>query len=113
MPPQMMPGAPAAGDQRLEVRVVLGNPTRGPEAVRAEEFSLLIRNVGSWPVKIASLGIDRLSPGLGINGALQFNLPIAKLPKGLQEVTLVWTREGGSVQVPVRVGQAPAGVDHH
>jgi hypothetical protein len=113
MPPQMMPGAPAPGDQRLEVRVALGNRGDSLEAVRAEEFSILIPAVGSWPVKVDSLGIDRLRPGLAINGALQFDLPSAKIPKDLQEVTLVWAREGGQVQVPVRVGQAPADAGHH
>jgi hypothetical protein len=113
MPPQMMPGAPAPGDQRLKMDVALANRSRNPKTLDAEEFRIQIPGGASWPVKVDSIGTKLLNPGLGLDGALHFDLPLSKIPKGIQALNLLWERGGHGVRIAVPVGDAPPSGGHH
>lgn len=82
MPPQMMPGMPEQGKQRLSVSVEVTNTSAETRPLRpAEEFAL---RAGEGAPLIAphsdTFGdLPRLAPRNGIRGVLYFDLPADEL----------------------------------
>jgi hypothetical protein len=102
MPPAMMPGMPAAGDDRLSVAVTLVNT--GPDTVilhPVDEFTL---HAGPAATKVAAYGgtfgeLPRLGPGAAVSGSLFFDLPPSQLDSA--GAWLDWSRDGGSVRLSI------------
>ena len=108
MPQSMMPGAPAQGDQRLQVTVELSNQSRSPKLLTKDEFKLEGPGGASWPLAIDSIGLEQLNPGLAVSGGLHFDIPQKSIRRGDPGLVLVWDRSGTVSRLPVRFeGAAP------
>jgi hypothetical protein len=106
MPPAMMPGAPADGDQRLRLSVELTNHSQRPKPLTKGEFSVEGPGGTSWPVAVDSLGVSLLNPGLAISGGLHFDLPLKSIRKGDPGLILVWNRAGTVKRIPLQLDGA-------
>jgi hypothetical protein len=104
MPPSMMPGAPAQGDQRLRLQVELSNRGESPKPLSGDEFRMEGPGGTNWPVAVDSLGVSLLNPGLAISGGLHFDLPQKSIRKGDPGLVLVWDRGGKVRRIPVQLG---------
>ncbi|MFC0540583.1 DUF4352 domain-containing protein [Kutzneria chonburiensis] len=101
MPPAMMPGMPASGDDRLSVAVTVVNT--GTDTVTfhpATEFTL---HAGPAATDVAVYGgtfgeLPRLGPGAAITGTLFFDLPPASLDR---TAWLDWNRPGGAARLSI------------
>ncbi|TCO46622.1 DUF4352 domain-containing protein [Actinocrispum wychmicini] len=107
MPPAMMPGMPAAGEQRLEVLVTVVNTTSDTRPLRpGKEFQL--RTESSDPPLAPhsdTFGeLPRLAPGSAVSGVLYFDLP-PHSPSWLE-----WTHEGMTARLAI--GVAPPHSNH-
>jgi hypothetical protein len=113
MPPAMMPGAPADGDQRLRLAVELTNHSRDPKLLTKGEFHVEGPGGTSWPVTVDSIGVSQLNPGLAISGGLHFDLPLKSIRKGDPGLVLVWDRAGKVRRIPIQLDGAAPSHDRH
>lgn len=95
MPASMMPGAPEAGNQRLQVQFTLQNLTKRPYSYGPQEFRLVAANGDSWaPQPNEAFRPGKLGPGQALDAALFFD--VAETSANL---ALVLERNGERVQV--------------
>jgi hypothetical protein len=107
MPPAMMPGMPAEGQQRLEVSVTVVNTTKETRPVKPGKEFLLRTDSAGEPLAAHSdtFGeLPRLAPGSAVTGVLYFDLP-PHSPAWLE-----WTHEGATVRLAI--GVAPPHSNH-
>jgi hypothetical protein len=102
MPPAMMPGMPADGDDRLSIAVTLVNT--GPDTVTLRPVTEFTLHAGPSATKVAAYGgtfgeLPRLGPGAEVAGALFFDLPPAELDS--TGAWLDWSRDGGSARLSI------------
>jgi hypothetical protein len=123
MPPQMMPGAPSPGQERLAVEVALSNRSGGDTQFLGTEFSIQGLDGHVWPLVADDLdnaahdsgaadALDgtHVGPGLGVTGTLSFDMPSASASQAKEGLFLLWSHAGKVARVPVTVGEAPAHV---
>jgi len=82
MPPAMMPGMPADGDQRLAVSVSVVNTSDETRLLRPDEEFVLRAGKASkqWAPQSDTFGdLPRLAPHNAVTGVLFFDLPPAEL----------------------------------
>lgn len=102
MPPAMMPGMPAAGDDRLSVVVTMVNTSDATIAFRpVGEFTL---HAGPAATRVAAYGgtfgdLPRLGAGAAITGTLFFDLPPTALDSAA--AWLDWSRSGGAARLSI------------
>jgi hypothetical protein len=101
MPPAMMPGMPASGDDRLSVAVTLVNT--GADTVTFHPVTEFTLHAGPAATKVAVYGgtfgeLPRLGPGAAITGTLFFDLPPTSLGSA---AWLDWSRQGGAARLSV------------
>jgi len=102
MPPAMMPGMPATGDDRLSIAVTLVNTDSGTVTLHpVNEFTL---HAGPSATKVAAYGgtfgeLPRLGPGAAVTGTLFFDLPPSQLDSA--GAWLDWSRDGGSARLSI------------
>jgi len=102
MPPAMMPGMPATGDDRLSVAVTLVNS--GPDTVTLHPVDEFTLHAGPSATKVPAYGgtfgeLPRLGPGAAVSGVLFFDLPPAQLDS--TGAWLDWSRAGGSARLSI------------
>lgn len=95
MPASMMPGAPEAGNQRLQVQFALQNLTERPYSYGPQEFQLVAANGDSWrPQPNEAFRPGKLEPGQALDAALFFDVTETSA-----DLALVLERNGERVQV--------------
>jgi hypothetical protein len=107
MPPAMMPGMPAEGEQRLQVPVTVVNTTGETRPIRPGKEFLLRTESADTPLTPHSdtFGeLPRLAPGSAVSGVLYFDLP-PHSPEWIE-----WTHEGATARLAI--GVAPPHSDH-
>jgi len=107
MPPAMMPGMPAEGQQRLEVSVTVVNNTKETRPLKpGKEFLLRTESAADslTPHSDTFGELPRLAPGSAVTGVLYFDLP-PHSPAWLE-----WTHEGATVRLAI--GVAPPHSNH-
>ncbi|GAB3904515.1 hypothetical protein GCM10029964_098380 [Kibdelosporangium lantanae] len=107
MPPAMMPGMPADGQQRLEVAVTVVNTTGETRPVRPGREFMVRTDSGDPPLPPHSdtFGeLPRLAPGSAVSGMLYFDLP-PHSPAWIE-----WNHEG--VTARLQIGVAPPHSNH-
>jgi hypothetical protein len=108
MPPAMMPGMPAEGQQRLAVTVTVVNTTGETRPLRPGKEFLLRTESAEEPLPVHSdtFGeLPRLAAGSAVSGVLYFDLP-SHSPTWIE-----WTHEG--VTARLAIGVAPPHSDHN
>lgn len=108
MPPAMMPGMPAEGQQRLAVTVTVVNTTGETRPLRPGKEFLLRTESAEEPLSTHSdtFGeLPRLAPGSAVSGVLYFDLP-PHSPTWIE-----WTHEG--VTARLAIGVAPPHSNHN
>ncbi|GAB2960531.1 hypothetical protein [Saccharothrix stipae] len=113
MPPAMMPGMPAHGDQRLAVSVTVVNTGDGTRPMRpGEEFALHAgRSGGRWAPHSDTFGeLPRLAPGNAVQGVLFFDLPPAEVVDS--PVWVEWTHGGAANRLAVPMDGVSDGPSH-
>nr|WP_198151612.1 DUF4352 domain-containing protein [Kibdelosporangium sp. MJ126-NF4] len=107
MPPAMMPGMPAEGNQRVAVTVTVVNTTDETRPMKPDaEFFLRTESAGD-PVTAHSdtFGeLPRLAPGSAVNGVLYYDLP----PHS--SLWIEWRHEGATARLAM--GVAPSHSNH-
>jgi len=107
MPPAMMPGMPAEGQERLEVSVTVVNNTKETRPLKpGKEFLLRTESAADslTPHSDTFGELPRLAPGSAVTGVLYFDLP-PHSPAWLE-----WTHEGATVRLAI--GVAPPHSNH-
>src|SRR5262245_5522745 len=95
MPPQMMPGMPENGDERLAVSVLVVNTGAETRLLSpGEEFSLRAGKAGKrWTPHSDTFGdLPRLAPRNAVTGLLYFDLQPAELTGA--PAWIEWTHDG-------------------
>jgi hypothetical protein len=108
MPPAMMPGMPAEGDQRLAVTVTVVNTTGETRPLRPGKEFLLRTESAEEPLPPHSdtFGeLPRLAPGSAVSGVLYFDLP-PHSPAWIE-----WKHEGATARLAIG-GVAPPHSNH-
>jgi hypothetical protein len=108
MPPAMMPGMPAEGQQRLAVTVTVVNTTGETRPLRPGKEFLLRTESAEEPLVVHSdtFGeLPRLAPGSAVSGVLYFDLP-PHSPTWIE-----WTHEGATARLAI--GVAPPHSNHN
>jgi hypothetical protein len=114
MPPQMMPGMPEQGKERLVLSVTVTNTTDGTRPIRVgDEFVLRVGD-GSQRVTPHSdtFGeLPRLAARNAVAGQIFFDLPredLARSPGWLE-----WTHKGTTSRLSIPLVGGGAGSNHH
>jgi hypothetical protein len=108
MPPAMMPGMPAEGQQRLAVTVTVVNTSGETRPLRPGKEFLLRTESAEEPLSAHSdtFGeLPRLAPGSAVSGVLYFDLP-PHSPTWIE-----WTHEGATARLAI--GVAPPHSNHN
>lgn len=115
MPPAMMPGMPADGDQRLAVSVSVVNTGDETRLLRPNgEFVLRAgRTDGRWTPHSDTFGdLPRLAPHNAVTGTLFFDVPPAKFGS---PAWIEWTHDDTTsrLTIPLDGISAPPGHSHN
>jgi hypothetical protein len=102
MPASMMPGMPEAGTHRLHIEVTLHNPTSGTLDYEASELRLTSAAGSSWTANPGSLASGTLVGGASITLDPSFDIPETE-----SNVSLMWTRAGIAVRIPLGAEEPP------
>lgn len=111
MDPSMMPGFQSVDDNRLHLTVTLTNGTSDAQQYALSDFRVFAPSGHSWAnsddggktsVKQAWLG-----PGYGATVDLYFDIPTTES----KNLSIQWSRDGSSVQIPVDTSGKPQ--PHH
>lgn len=112
MPPQMMPGMPEEGKERLAVNVTVTNTGTDTRPVKPiEEFALHATKDGQLiPPHSDSFGeLPRLAPHNAVNGVLFFDLPPGDV---VESAWLEWQHGGDKARISVPMNGAGSGPEH-
>ena len=113
MPPQMMPGMPEEGKERLAVSVTVTNTTNDTRPVKPiEEFALHATKDGKLiPPHSDSFGeLPRLAPHNAVNGVLFFDLPPGDVVDSA--TWLEWQHGDARARISVPMNGAGSGPGH-
>jgi hypothetical protein len=114
MPPQMMPGMPEEGKERLAVSVTVINTANDTRPVRPiEEFALHATKDGELiPPHSDSFGeLPRLAPHNAVKGVLFFDLPPGDVVDSAS--WLEWRHGDSKARILVPLNGAGSGPEHH
>lgn len=108
MDPSMMPGMQTFGNDRLRVEVNLRNVTSGSQAYSTTDFSVTAPDGQHWNVipdeRSNTVSAGTLEPGFTTTFDLYFDVP----SKQIKHLTVIWSRGGNQVAIPVQTsGQEP------
>lgn len=108
MDPSMMPGMQAPGNDRLRVEIDLRNVTSGAQQYSMNDFSVVAPSGKRWNVipdeRSNQVTSGILEPGFSTTVDMYFDINSSQIKK----LTLIWSRNGGQVPVPVQIsGQGP------
>jgi Domain of unknown function (DUF4352) len=107
MPPSMMPGMQAAGENRLRVEVSLSNVTGDTQRYSIGDFSLTGHGGKTWSAdsvgRSDAASSANLQPGFGTTIDVYFDVPA----KQSRNLTLEWSRGGTTVSIPVHTSGSP------
>jgi hypothetical protein len=113
MPPAMMPGMPANGDQRLAVAVTVVNTGDDTRPLRpGKEFTLRAGAEGRrWTPHSDTFGeLPRLAPHNTVEGTLFFDLPPAELTAS--PAWIEWTHGDTANRLTIPMDGVSAGPSH-
>jgi hypothetical protein len=113
MPPAMMPGMPEQGQQRIAVKLTVGNTTGATRPVRVgEEFTLhAAKDDKSWTPHSHTFGdLPRLAGRNAISGVLYFDLSPADVVDSATWIE--WSHDGSSTRLFVPLNGAEPGHQH-
>jgi hypothetical protein len=115
MPPAMMPGMPADGDQRMTVSVTVVNTSDETRLVRPDEEFVLRAEAedGRWKPHSDTFGdLPRLAPHNAVTGVLYFDVPPEKFRS---PAWLEWTHDGTATRlfIPLDGTKAPPTHSHN
>jgi hypothetical protein len=110
MPPAMMPGMPAEGEERLAIPITVANTAGATRPLHpAQEFTLHARPGGPAlePHSTTFGELPRLPAGSAVTGTLFFDLPSAELD---ESAWIEWRHDGATARLAI--GPADSGEPH-
>lgn len=109
MPSSEMPGMQPVGDNRLRIEVSVSNISSAVQRYSTTDFHLVSPGGKTWQVngqEHSSIPASSdLEPGFGTIYDFYFDIP----SKNSNHLTLIWSRDGTTVSIPVNIGPPPAG----
>ena len=113
MDPSMMPGFQSVSDNRLRLEVTLSNGTGDPQQYAQSDFRVVAPDGESWGVSDDGGSITQKVSTLGSGYQevvdLYFDIPTTYT----KNLSIVWSRAGNQVEIPVDTSGKPPSAHTH